>query len=142
VARSVLIFGLFFIGAAAILIGAMFVTLGVKTTASVFNALLSLIHDGGVMSGIDNANADSELRFYSVIFIGFGIVMVQTAQNLSRHMSRVPFLLLLFFGGGVARLISYIIVGTPHSLFMVLMAVELVMPVVLGVCYLRIRRKT
>lgn len=139
-ARRLLHYGLLFIGAAAVLIGLMFVGLGVRRTAAIFNAVLSAVHDGGVMSGVDNPNADSELRFYSVIFIGYGIVMVQTAQNLTRHLGRVPFLLMLFFGGGVARLISLLMVGTPHSLFVVLMAVELVMPLVLGVCYLRARR--
>ena len=122
------------------LIGFMFVCLGVKNTAAIFNAIISVVHDGGVMSGVDNPNADSELRFYSVIWIGYGIVMVQTAQNLARHMGRVPFLLLLFFGGGVARTISYIMTGPPHALFILLMGVELVLPVILGVCYLRARR--
>jgi hypothetical protein len=132
--------GLAFIGGAAILIGLMFVGLGTARTAAIFNALLSLIYDGGPMDGVSHPNADSELRFYSVIFIGYGIVMVQTAQNLSRHMARVPFLLALFFGGGAARLISFIAAGPPHGLFVLLMGIELALPVVLGLCYLRVRR--
>ena len=68
------------------------------------------------------------------------LAMVQTAQNLARHMGRVPFLLLLFFGGGAARLISNIMTGPPHALFVLLMGVELMLPVVLGVCFLRVRK--
>ncbi len=131
--------GLAFIGAAAVLVGLMFIGLGVQRSAAVFNAFLSIVHDGGVMSGVDNANADSELRFYSVIFIGYGIIMIQTAQNLSRHMIRVPFLLILFFCGGVARLISFIMTGPPHSLFILLMGIELILPLLLGLCYLKAR---
>lgn len=122
------------------LIGLMFVGLGVQRTALIFNAVLSIVHDGGAMNGVDNPNADSELRFYSVIWIGYGIVMVQTAQNLTRHMARVPFLLLLFFGGGIARLISLLTVGAPHSLFILLMGIELIIPIILGACYLRARK--
>lgn len=135
--RTALKFGLLFIGIAAIIIGLMFTALGVSTTGRIFNAILSVIHDGGAIQGLDTPNADSELRFYSVIFIGYGIIMVQTAQNLSRHIARVPFLLLLFFGGGTARLISLIMTGPPHSLFILLMGIELILPVLLGLCYLR-----
>ena len=141
-ARRLLQYGLLFIGGAAVLIGLMIVGLGAQRTAAIFNAVISIVHDGGVMSGVDNANADSELRFYSVIWIGYGIIMVQTAQNISRHISRVPFLLILFFGGGAARLISYIVVGPPHALFVLLMGIELALPVLLGLCYVRARGGT
>lgn len=143
-ARNLLKFGLLFIGVAAVLIGLMFVGLGAAKTGAIFNTVLSLVysggHDGGVMSGLTNPNADSELRFYSVIFIGYGIVLVQTAQNLTRHMSRVPFLLLLFFGGGIARLISLLSVGTPHASFLVLLVIELALPALLGLCYIKVAR--
>lgn len=140
--RTLLQGGLFFIGIAAIIIGLMFVFLGAGRTADIFGAIMPLIYSGsGEMSGVDHPNADSELRFYSVIWIGYGIVMVQTAQNLARHWVRVPFLLALFFGGGAARLISYFAAGQPHSLFILLMIIELILPLVLGLCFIAMRRK-
>jgi hypothetical protein len=140
--RRILQGGLAFIGGSAILIGLMFIGLGTARTAGLFNALLSFVHDGGPMKGVSHPNADSELRFYSVIWIGYGIVMVQTAQNLARHMVRVPFLLALFFGGGIARLISYLAVGQPHALFILLMVIELTLPLLLGGCFLKTRAQS
>ena len=140
--RRILQGGLAFIGGSAILIGLMFIGLGTARTAGLFNALLSFVHDGGPMKGVSHPNADSELRFYSVIWIGYGIVMVQTAQSLARHMVRVPFLLALFFGGGIARLISYLAVGQPHALFILLMVIELTLPLLLGGCFLKTRAQS
>jgi len=34
----------------------------------------------------------------------------------------------LFFAGGLARLLSFLSIGTPHALFALLMVIELAMP--------------
>jgi len=41
----------------------------------------------------------------------------------------IPLLMGLFFMGGVGRLLSYYATGEPHTLFTILMLVELILPI-------------
>jgi hypothetical protein len=43
----------------------------------------------------------------------------------------------LFFAGGLARLVSYFNAGPPHTLFILLMVIELVLPIILFLAYRR-----
>ena len=95
--------------------------------------------DAGPLSGLGEPNDDSELRFYSVFFAAYGIVLVQTAGNLARHGHRVPILLGLFFAGGIARLLSLLTIGTPHALFLLLLGFELLLPPLLYICWRQVR---
>lgn len=120
--------GLYFIGIAGILIGSAIALLGINLVGQFFSAIITFIYDAGPLSDLGTPNNDSELRFYSVFFVAYGIVLVQTAGNLPRHGHRVPILLGLFFAGGLARLLSFLTIGTPHALFVLLMIIELIMP--------------
>lgn len=113
----------------------MFVLLGVEVTGQLFNRSLLLFYDGGPVTNLGSPNAESELRFFSVFWIAYGGVLIQTAQDLTRHWRRVPLLLGLFFAGGAARLIGYFAVGQPHVLFILLMIIELTLPVILYLCW-------
>ena len=76
----------------------------------------------------------SELRFYGVLWGAFGVLTLQAGLDLERHAARVPWLMLVFFGGGAARALSWIQLGPPRPFFVLLMSIELVVPVwVVGV---------
>lgn len=80
-----------------------------------------------------NATMDSEDRFYATLFLGFGAALIWCSRGLAARRDLFGTLLLVFFLGGVARIISAIAVGPPVPLFIVLGAVELILPPLLWV---------
>ncbi len=77
-----------------------------------------------------NATMDSEDRFYSTLFLGFGAALIWSAQDLIARRGVFHCLLVVFFLGGVARIISAIDVGLPNQLFQFLGLVELTLPII------------
>lgn len=97
---------------------------------------IALVHIGYGPASIPgsvpvNATMDSEDRFYATLFLGFGAANVWCAQNLGARAGTFRALMLVFFLGGVARLVSAAQVGLPSVLFVMLGAIELVLPPVL-----------
>ena len=74
---------------------------------------------------------DSEDRFYASLFLGFGAAMVWTSRDLAMRRGLFFALLATFFVGGLARIISWLSVGPPSTLFIVLGALELLLPPIL-----------
>lgn len=129
--------GLYVIGLSATLIGGPISIFGGDAVASFFNAVLNLIYSDGPIREFANANVDSELRFYGVWFAFYGLILIQTAQNIERYFTRVPILLLAFALAGLARVLGFIFTGRPHMLFTILMVIELVLPALLLICWYR-----
>ena len=80
-----------------------------------------------------NATMDSEDRFYATLFLGFGAALIWASNDLIARRNVFRFLLLIFFLGGIARIISAVMVGLPNGLFQFLGAVELILPIALYV---------
>lgn len=78
-----------------------------------------------------NATMDSEDRFYATLFLGFGVAMFWCSQQLKERGGVFKALLLVFFLGGVARIISAAQVGLPNEFFQILWAMELILPPIL-----------
>lgn len=75
-----------------------------------------------------NATLDSEDRFYASLFLGFGAAHVWCARDLGARLGVLLALQATFFIGGLARIISWIMVGPPFELFIALGALELIIP--------------
>lgn len=75
-----------------------------------------------------NATMDSEDRFYVVMFLAYGAVMLWTLRGLERKLPVVRFLAAVLFVGGLARIVSLIAVGPPHPFFLAMTIVELALP--------------
>lgn len=75
-----------------------------------------------------NATMDSEDRFYATLFLGFGAALVWCSRDLGARSGTFRALLVVFFLGGIARLISWVAVGPPIPLFIILGGLELVLP--------------
>lgn len=84
-----------------------------------------------------NPTMDSEGRFFATLFLGFGGGLVWTSRDLERRGAVLAGLLVTFYLGGIARIISWLAVGRPDKLFIYLCAVELILPLLLWLWYRR-----
>jgi hypothetical protein len=77
---------------------------------------------------IANASLDSQNRFYGAAFMLFGVVAWICSNDLKQHALLFRLTMLMFFIGGVARLISAAIYGSPSLLIQLLAVSELALP--------------
>ena len=75
-----------------------------------------------------NPTMDSEDRFYATLFLGFGAATMWCARDLAARERVFAALMLTFFAGGIARIVSLIAVGPPVPLFLFLGGLELALP--------------
>ena len=130
------------LGIAAISIGLSMMLMGANATGQFFTGLINVAFSQTTkLDGFSSPNVDSELRFYAVFWIAYGVVLVDTVRDFSRKMGRVPVLAGLFFAGGLGRTLSWFSVGEPHLLFKSLLAIELGLPVMMIVLWFAILRK-
>jgi len=127
--------GLWGLGVSAILIGSALAFFGSHDVANFFASGIRLFYDVDVITDLATPNIESELRFFGIMFVFYGGVLIQTVKRLDIYASRVPILLGVFFLAGVARARSYIEVGPPHELFIGLMAIETGLPILLFICW-------
>lgn len=85
-----------------------------------------------------NATMDSEDRFYATLFLGFGAALIWCSRDLRARSGVFGGLLVTFFVGGVARLVSIVQVGPPNGLFLFLGLLELLLPSVFWLWHRRI----
>ena len=100
-------------------------------------ALIAAYHfAGGIWSvpgtesiqGGARATVDSRERFYSAIFLGYGLAWVWVARRRPVPAAAVRFLAAIFLLGGLGRCLSLLVEGWPHWFQLPESAVELVLP--------------
>lgn len=74
------------------------------------------------------ANVESELRFYSVFWVAFGVIALHAARYPERHPLAIRGLALFMFLAGVARGLAWAAEGRPDAPYLVLMGLELLLP--------------
>lgn len=82
-----------------------------------------------------NATMDSELRFYASLFLGFGLALIWTSFDLAKRRLVLRFLLVGFATAGGARVISWIAVGAPNTLFISQAILEVTLPALLWIWF-------
>ena len=80
-----------------------------------------------------NPTMDSEDRFYATLFLGFGAALIWCGRDLARRRTAFGWLMLIFFLGGVARLVSAVQTGWPNAFFQAMTAIELFLPIILWI---------
>ena len=140
-ARSLLQALMLPLGAAAILIGGAILLAGPTWTAGVTETLFNRVTGGHDLTPAFTPSADSELRFYAPFWITYGGLVLWIALDLRWRLGWVPPLALLFMAGGAGRLISYLEAGPPHGAFVLLMAIELILPLGMLGLWLAARRR-
>jgi hypothetical protein len=88
-----------------------------------------------------SANVESELRFYAVFWVAFGIVALRAASDVERHALAVRGLASFMFLGGLARALAWAAEGRPDARFLVLMGLELLLPLFIVLSQHRIARE-
>ena len=90
----------------------------------------------GVATGIDGmaghssgtTNVDSELRFFAVLWVAYGVIALRAASHADGESTTVRALMLVLFCTGLARVVAWIDEGRPDSLYVVLLGLELGVP--------------
>ncbi len=75
-----------------------------------------------------NATMDSEDRFYATLFMAYGAALLWCVKDVEKKSAQVKLLALVFFIGGLARLVSMLAVGLPNTFFLVMTSLELTLP--------------
>jgi hypothetical protein len=121
------------LGAAAILIGSSIFFLGAQITAATTERLTDLVlglpFEGGETF---SPTTDSELRFYAPLWIAYGAALIWTSARLGDRRRWILPLAGLFLAGGVGRVLAWLAGGPPRLPFIILMAVELILPLVIA----------
>ncbi|MPZ71317.1 MAG: DUF4345 domain-containing protein [Actinobacteria bacterium] len=79
-----------------------------------------------------SASVDSEMRFYAVWYVAVGVVALRAAPRIEESGAIVGGLAAAFGAAGLARALSWAMVGRPHFTTLVLMVVELALALVLA----------
>jgi hypothetical protein len=87
------------------------------------------------------ATIDNELRFFSVFWSAYGIFCFWVAKNIHKQSFFIPYIALVFFIGGIGRLISMLTIGLPASVLIPIMILEFIIPIILYGIYRRVYKK-
>lgn len=82
------------------------------------------VPDGGNVS----ASVDSELRFYAAWYTAAGVLLLRAVRRVESEGTTIRTICAVFFIAGCARILSIIMAGVPHPVFLALMVAELVIP--------------
>jgi Domain of unknown function (DUF4345) len=82
-------------------------------------------------SGSYSPSVDTEVRFYAAWYAAAGAVVLSVVPRVESEGRIIRAVGVVFFVAGCARLLSLIVVGSPHVLFIILMMVEIALPLVI-----------
>ena len=107
---------------------------------AIFISLLHIVLGPAAIPGSVpvNATMDSEDRFYATLFLAFGVVLLWCIKDVEHKARIVYFLMLTFFVGGLARIVSMLAVGLPNNFFIAMTVLELALPVVYSFLMFRV----
>jgi hypothetical protein len=108
-----------------ILLTAMGSIMLVVGTTSVLLGASSVLSAGDFTAAID-----SEMRFYAVWYAVAGAVLPRASRNVGNETWSIRLIAGAFFAAGCGRIVSWIVVGRPHTTQLILMVIELILPFV------------
>lgn len=87
---------------------------------------------GGIEGGEGTSvNVESELRFAYALWIAYGVAVIYVGLRAWRSRAAVGAIAAVLFAAGVARAVAWIAEGRPDTEFLVLLALELGLPLLL-----------
>ncbi|MBF6327879.1 DUF4345 domain-containing protein [Nocardia transvalensis] len=79
-----------------------------------------------------NPSLDGDIRMIMVLFFAYGAACVWAARDLNKYAGLIHFLMLLFFVGGLVRLMTVAYVGWPNAFFLTMIVFELALPLIVS----------
>ena len=76
-------------------------------------------------------SVDSEMRFYAVWYFGAGLALLRSVPRVESDSTIIRAVAALFFLAGCSRALSWMVLGKPHTVAVVLMVIELVLPLMI-----------
>lgn len=121
---------------------ALQVFLGIFGVTDIVISLLHVVLGPSAIPGSIpvNATMDSEDRFYATLFTAYGVALLGCIRDIEKKSRVVHFLMLTFFVGGLARLVSMAAVGLPAPFFVAMTILELLIPPAVAFAQLRVSR--
>lgn len=111
--------------------------------AVTFGALTVIAGGAGVLAGGNvSASVDSELRFYAAWYLGAGVLLFWTVPRVESEGPIIRAICTVLVLAACGRVISLIVVGAPHTVFLALMVVEFVIPAVVVPWQRAVSRRT
>ena len=100
---------------------------------------------GGLQMYLGEPETTSRLdnihRFMAGVYFSMGPIAIWTALTIRRHNTLIFFLSFSVFMGGVGRLISMSVVGLPREIFLIYLAPELCLPLIMFASQIIVNRK-
>lgn len=78
-----------------------------------------------------NIILDSNLRYFSGLWVGVGLMLVWIALTVEQQKQALRFAAAMIFLGGIGRVVSMISFGAPPILYVVFTALELAFPLLI-----------
>jgi hypothetical protein len=78
---------------------------------------------------------DNELRFFAMFWVAYGGFCFWIARNIRERNHFIPVIAFVFLLGGIGRLFSMVMVGSPGSFLIGAMVLEFVLPLVIYVIH-------
>ena len=105
---------------------------------AVLGSVMVLAGLAGVLLGVDtvpnpggaSATVDSEMRFFAVWYAVAGAVLLHSVPKIEQAGHLIRIIAGAFFLAGCARVLSWIVVGPPHGSQKILLAIELILPLI------------
>ena len=78
-----------------------------------------------------NATAEGEHRFFAALFLCYGLAFLWCVPDIESKRRPLDLLAAAFLLGGVARVASIAVSGSPNAFYMAMLVIELALPFVL-----------
>jgi hypothetical protein len=117
-------------------------TISVLAVVPIVTGLLTVLlgADSIIDAGAASPALESELRFYSVWWIGAGVFLLWLAPQVERRTLELRVFCALLFLSGISRALAALATDWPPTGQIVLMVIELVLPVVFVTWQTRVAR--
>ena len=121
----------------------MSTALRILAIVPVATGLSSLVLGSSIIPGGEGtgASVESELRFYSAFWVGFGLYLWTLAPDVAHRGTELRIASAVLVLGAAGRALAIADVGRPHTWFIVLMALEVLIPAVLVPWQARVARQ-
>jgi len=111
----------------------------------VVTGLVGVIYGAGYIDAdhaAGGADLDTQIRFFSAIFLGLGLIFYSTIPTIERDGGRFRLAAALTVMGGLGRLVSLSVVGLPAAGYVVGIVMELIVVPLLVIWQAVVARRT